>query len=382
VTQRNQSLKVLHICQRDDPATGGAVRVAVEYVKRLPQHNVDAHCLFLYGPPGPFQAELGGQRTHYLGIKSSRDLLEFNRLRGFLRDFCPQVIHHHDGLLWPQLFTFFHPGIIKVAHAHLPAGNATSLSKATLAAWSQRSSTDMLVCITEHTRRSQIGQGGYAPQRTQVIYNGVDQARFYPPTETERRGAREQLGLPADASMVGYMGRLDCAMKGVDDFLRAVALLPPYFRALVAGDGPDAAALRQLAEELCIAERVIFAGIVQSPTIAYHALDAFCLTSHWEPFGLVVAEALACQVPVIAFACPGGVNELLTPETGCVLPARNVEAMAQAIIEAVNQPELWIQRHSEANDLLVKNHDWDHNALQLADLYRTLLRKKTVQYMD
>jgi glycosyltransferase involved in cell wall biosynthesis len=377
VTRRNQSLKVLHICQRDDPATGGAVRVAVEYVKRLPQYDVDAHCLFLYGSPGAFRAELEDQHTHYLGIKSSKELPKFNRLRGFLRDFQPQVIHHHDGLLWPQLFTFLHPGIIKVAHAHLPAGNTSFLSKGALAAWSQLHSTDMLVCITEYTRQSQIKQGGYAPQRTQVIYNGVDRARFYPPSETERQRARKQLDLPADLPVVGFMGRLHCATKGVDDFLRAVALLPSYFRALVAGSGADASTLKHLAEELGIAERVIFAGTVQTPAVAYHVMDAFCLTSHWESFGLVVAEALACRVPVIAFACPGGVNELLTRETGCVLPNRNVQAMAQAIIEAIDRPGSWTQRHQNAEAQLYKNHDWDRNTLKLASLYQQLTNEAT-----
>ncbi|WP_208344638.1 hypothetical protein, partial [Aetokthonos hydrillicola] len=114
----SKQLRVLHICQRDDIATGGSVRVAAEYVKRLPNHEVDAHCLFLYGSPGYFQSELD-KRAHYLNIKNSRDILKFGRLSKFLQQFQPQIIHHHDGLLWSHLLTFFHPGKIKIAHAHL-----------------------------------------------------------------------------------------------------------------------------------------------------------------------------------------------------------------------------------------------------------------------
>lgn len=367
-------MRVLHICQRDDPATGGAVRVASEYVKRLPKYEVDAHCLFLYGSPGYFQSELGDERTHYLGIHNSQDFLKFGRLSNFLREFQPQIIHHHDGLLWSNFLTLFHPGIVKVAHAHLSAANGSLLSRTALAAELQRQSSDLLVCITENTRKSQIEQGKYLPNRTQVLYNGVDCDRFYPPTVNEKAIARSQFGLPSDAVVVGFVGRLHCQMKGTDDFLKAIAFLPSNFWALVVGSGSDADYLKQLAARLGIAERVVFAGTVEKPTAAYHSMDIFCLTSHWEPFGLVVAEAMACQVPVVGFACAGGVNELLSPETGCVLSNRDPQAMAQAVIEAVEHPERSHQRQTKAESLLKRNHDWEQNALTLAHLYRKLLK--------
>lgn len=369
-----KQLRVLHICQRDDPATGGAVRVAAEYVKRLPNYEVDAHCLFLYGSPGCFQSELGEHRTHYLGIRNSREFLKFRRLLNFLREFQPSIIHHHDGLLWSQLLTFSHPNVLKVAHAHLGAESGGLLSRSALAAWLQRQSTDLLICITEDTRKSHIEQGRYITNRTQVLYNGVDRDRFYPPTTTERAIARNQFGLPSDVPVIGFVGRLHCQMKGTDDFLRAIALLPAHFWALVVGSGPDIDYLKHLAATLGIAERVVFTGIVENPTTAYHAMDVFCLTSHWEPFGLVVAEAMACRVPVVGLPCQGGVNELLTPETGFVLPYRDLEAIAQAVIEAIKYPERWHQRHTKAASVLEHNHNWEKNASHLAHFYQEVLK--------
>jgi glycosyltransferase involved in cell wall biosynthesis len=369
-----KQLRVLHICQRDDPATGGAVRVAAEYVKRLPNYEVDAHCLFLYGSPGYFHAELGEHRTHYLDIKNSGEFLKFGRLPKFLREFQPDIIHHHDALLWSNLFTFFHPGVVKVAHAHLCAGNLSGRFSGFIAAWLQRQSTNILICITENTRKSQIEQGGYLPNRTHVLYNGVDCDLFYPPTLTERAVARNQFGLPSDVPVIGFVGRLDYTMKGADDFLRLIALLPPHYRALVVGSGPNANELKQLAVTLGITERVIFAGTVEKPTVAYHSMNVFCLTSHWEHFGLVVAEAMACRVPVVGLSCTGGVNELLTPETGCILSNRDLEAMAQAVIDAIEHPEKWHQRHTKAESLLKQNHDWGKNAFNLSNLYKELLK--------
>jgi glycosyltransferase involved in cell wall biosynthesis len=368
-------LKALHICQRDDTATGGAARVAVEYVKRLSNYGVDAHCLFLYGSLGYFGSELG-DLAHYLAITDSREVLKFGRLISFIREFKPDVIHHHDGLLWSHLLTFFHPGILKVAHAHLGATNDVSATRSNLAAWVQRQSTDLLICITEDTRTSQVQNAGYQIDQTQVLYNGVDRARFDPASRTKKITARKQFGLPDDVSIVGYIGRLHCGMKGTDDFLRVISLLSKNFWALIVGNGSDAEYLKQLAHELGIAERVVFTGTLNETKMAYHALDVFCLTSHDEPFGLVVAEAMSCQVPVIGFACTGGVSELLSPKTGSVILSRDLDGMAKEIIEAVEHSELWHQRQENARSLLERNHDWDKNTLNLANLYKKTLYQK------
>ena len=368
-SKRRSQLKVLHICQRDDPATGGAVRVAVEYVKRLPNHHVDAHCLFLYGSPGVFQKELG-DRAHYLGLQDSRDIFKYLRLPQFISAFQPDVIHHHDGLLWSQIFTFHHPGIQKVAHAHLDANRARAFSKSIIAAWLQRQSTDLLVCITEDTRKSQIQWANYLPKQTAVLYNGVDFNRFYLATPETKINARSQLGLPQEIPVVGFVGRLHCKMKGTDDFLRVFARLPSSVWGLVVGSGPDIKVLKTLAIALGISDRVIFTGNLSNPAVAYHAMTAFCLTSNWEPFGLVVAEAMACGVTVVGFTCEGGVKELLTPETGCIIPNRDVEAMARAVMHRIQHPEDWTEQQANAAKRLAQHHDWDANTLALAQLYR------------
>jgi glycosyltransferase involved in cell wall biosynthesis len=364
-------LKVLHICQRDDPGTGGAVRVAVEYVKRLPHYGIDAHCLFLYGTPDYFQSELG-DRAHYLEIANSQEFLKFRRLPQFLRNFQPQILHHHDSLLWSHLLTFFHPGTVKVAHAHSTTDRSTLKTRGTLAAQLQRRSTDRLICITEHTRQNQIKRGRYLPDRTQVLYNGVDRDRFSPATPADRAIARTQFGIPSNVPVVGWVGRLHCEMKGTDDFLKLIALLPSQFWGLVVGIGPDLDTLKHLAETLGIADRLVFTGLLANTTLAYQAMDVFCLTSHWEPFGLVVAEAMACHIPVIGFRCEGGVNELLTSETGCVLPTRNLQAMAQAAIEAVQHPDRWHLYRERAEFRLKQYHDWEQNTSHLALAYQQL----------
>ena len=368
-------MKILHICQRDDPAEGGAVRVAVEYVKLLPEYQVDAHCLFLYGSPGSFQQELG-DRAHYLEIDSSRQFWKFDRLITFLKKFQPDIIHHHDSLLWSNLLTFFHPGIIKIAHAHLCANNLSGKLRGAIAAWIQRQSTDFLICITKDTQNSHITVGGYQRERTKVIYNGIDYKCFYPASLKVQQQARDRLGLPQEALVVGYVGRLDCTMKGADDFLKTFALLPNNFYALVVGDGCDREYLQQLTQTLNITNRVIFTGVLAQTRIAYHAMNVFCFTSHWEHFGLVVAEAIACQVPVVGFKCIGGVNELLANTNCKLISPRNHQLLAQNIIEITQNPEGKLNQQKKANQILKQNYDWRKNTSYLKTLYQDLIAQK------
>lgn len=366
-------LKVLHICQRDDPTTGGAVRVAAEYVRRLAAHDINAHCLFLYGLPGYFQQELGN-RAHYLGLKSSRDIFKFAQLIQFIGEFEPDIIHHHDGLFWTQILTFYHPGIKKVAHGHITAKYQTLFSKEFIAAWLQRQSTDCLVAITEDTRKSYLQYQHYPPQIVDVIYNGVDQSRFYPATTDERLTARHILGLPPNNPVVGFVGRLHCAMKGTDDFLKMVACLPPSFWGLVVGDGPDVRMLKTLAKALGLDNRVVFAGLLDNPALAYQAMTIFCLTSNNEPFGLVVAEAMASNLPVVGFACDGGIKELLTIETGWIIPNRDIKAMAELITILVHSPLALAQKTTAALQRISMYHNWEFSTAQLADQYEALVQ--------
>lgn len=361
-------LKVLHICQRDDPATGGAARVAVEYVKRLPNYHIDAHCLFVYGPPGPFQEELG-DRAHFLGLKNSQDCFKMPQLWRFINNFSPKIIHHHEGLLWTQILTFYHPKIIKVAHAHTTATVKPLLSKGFVGAWLQRLSTDYVIAITKDTCQSYVQRYQYAPHQIKVLYNGVDLTQFYPPSIDERLAARHHLNLPLDQPIIGFVGRLHCATKGTDDFLRMIALLPANFWGLVVGEGPDAQRLHDLAKDLKIENRVVFTGLLARPTVAYHTMNLFCFTSNIDAFGLVVAEAMASGLPVVGFACEGGVKEILTPKTGWVIPDRNLNLMAETVMHLIACPEKTSHQRNAAMNQITQYHDWGKSTEELANYY-------------
>lgn len=366
-------MRVLHICQRDDAAAGGAVRVAVEFVKHLYKYDIDVHCLFLYGYPGVFQQELGKNRSHYLYIRDSRDILGLLQFPFFIKKFQPDIIHCHDGLTWPRLFLLGFPNLIKVTHAHSNISEKNDI-KSFFNIYLQKISTDFCVCITKVIQSNWLAKVGYKIDQSIVIYNGVNLNKFFPKTLETTHNARLELDLPtsSDVKIIGFVGRLNCEMKGVDDFIRVIAQLPSNFYGLIAGSGPDASLLSNLAISLGISDRIIFLGLCLNVVPVYHAIDMFCMTSHWEPFGLVVAEALACEVPVIGFPCSGGINELLSSNTGIVLPERNVSLMANTILDTIVSPEQWSNKLQFAREQLKSSFDWNENCKKLASLYQEL----------
>lgn len=360
-------MRAIHLVQRDDPATGGAGRVAVELVKRLPEFGVDAKCLFLYGEPGPFAAELPGQCIHLM-LRSARDAWRGSALlRGTLLRERAEVVHHHDGLTWTHLVTPLVPRVRRYGHAHLDPPGPNAPWRHRLAGFLHRRTYGRLVCISEDTRRAWVASG-FPTARTVVIPNGVDTDAFTPPTGAQSLAARERLGLPPDAAVIGYCGRLHNAMKGTDDFLRVVAVLPEQVWGVLAGSGPDEDALRALAVELGVAGRVHFAGALSPALPLYHASNAFVLTSHYEPFGLVALEAVACGLPVFAFAARGGLDALLRDVGATVIGPREPRQLAAALLNFLDR-ECVNGNPPAGNDALAR-YSWTAAARALAEDYR------------
>jgi len=185
----------------------------------------------------------------------------------------------------------------------------------------------------------------------ETIYNGIDLETFSPV------GSRLDLdalsGLPSvngETVRVGMLATL-ARWKGHETFLRAMALVPADLpvRGYVAGDAlyqtngsqHSLAALKQLANELGVSDRVGFTGFVKEPAAAMRALDIVVHASTQpEPFGLVVAEGMACGRAVIASE-GAGATELITVGTDALgHPPGDSETLAGCITKLATDPEL------------------------------------------
>lgn len=169
-----------------------------------------------------------------------------------------------------------------------------------------------------------------------TIYNPVP-PRAAPMTDALDLADRLWSG-PAGARIV-TVGTMK-AVKNHPLLLRAFAQIDrPDARLMFVGDGAGREALVSLAQELGIAERVIFAGFHLDPTPFYKTADLFVLSSDYEGFGNVIVEALASGTPVVSTDCPSGPAEILeNGKYGRLVPVRDEQALAAAMQEALAAP--------------------------------------------
>ena len=152
---------------------------------------------------------------------------------------------------------------------------------------------------------------------------------------------KQSLNIPHTAPVIGSVGRL-MKQKGYSDFIRAAAIVSPhcpqaYF--LLAGEGELRQELVDLARQLEIADRVIFAGRRSDIEALYRIMDVFVSTSLWEGLPTVIIESMAAHVPVIATNIPGSSELVENESNGLLIPPQNPEAAARAILELLENPE-------------------------------------------
>jgi glycosyltransferase involved in cell wall biosynthesis len=186
---------------------------------------------------------------------------------------------------------------------------------------------------------------GVARDRIHVIPNGWNGR--VPPSDPAT--ARKALGAPPDRFVIGWVGRL-IPVKGADVFLQALAQISDVsISASIVGDGVERGRLEQQSRSLGLelGRRVTFHGQVDDASRLFPAFDAFVLSSRSEGTPLVLPEAIAAGVPVIATAV-GGVPDLVGTDGALLVPPEQPAALANAIRSTYANPDAARQRAAAA----------------------------------
>lgn len=213
-----------------------------------------------------------------------------------------------------------------------------------------------LVVNSEATRRTTLASAPWlSRQRVELLPKGIDPKpweRAAPGDWPRRMGRRE------GELVLGFAGQL-VPRKGVDRLLRLLAhalLRARRWRLVLAGAGPQEAALRSLAEELGLAERVVFCGFVEDLPAWMASLDLFVLPSRIEGFGYVLAEAMASGLPVVAWASSSVPEVVSHGRSGLLAPPDDEDAFARALLQLIEDPELRRRMGAQAREEARERH--------------------------
>jgi len=214
---------------------------------------------------------------------------------------------------------------------------------------------------------------GIDPDKVEVIPMGVDLKGLFTPDPCVQRKTDELL----------FVGRL-VEVKGLQILLEAMTKViarHPNIHLVVAGAGPLESELRASAKKLDIADHVDFRGMVMQsklPTLYRQATIAvfpFVVTKSGvqEGFGLVVVEAMGCGCPIIAGDLPAIHDTVVHKENGLLFESGNSQALADAIIRMLADPDLCAKLAGEGRRRVVQKFDWEIVAEKYGKIYQRLM---------
>jgi len=237
--------------------------------------------------------------------------------------------------------------------------------------------TDKLVLVSEGDWEA-ARKHRLAPEaKLVVIKNGRDPATLE--AVRDAAGLKKKLGLSDMAPVIGTVARLH-RQKGVIFLVRAASRIKQEFpgaKVLCSGGGPLRSRIAKEVRKLCLEDTVILLGEAPEGANLISAFDLFVLPSLWEGLPFVLIEAAALGKPIVATNVEGN-NEVITDgETGLLVPARDPEALAAAVIRLLRDRPLAARLAASAKRLIPPRFTLARMARETEDLYLSTWRGKS-----
>ncbi len=217
-------------------------------------------------------------------------------------------------------------GVVYTAHGAKTAGRRTTRR------FQRLHLVDEIVFVSDDARHVALARGAVIDRHVQTIHNGIDVDAFVR-DDAARSRMRGALGIAPDAPVAGIVARLTPAKDHVnllDAFVR-VRREHPGARCIVVGDGELRDDLARAVAERSLEDAVLMTGRRDDVADVLSAFDVFVLSSFTEGLALILLEAMAAGLPVVATRVGGNPEAVVDAVTGCIVPPRDPDALAAAI---------------------------------------------------
>ena len=285
------------------------------------------------------QFQQAGIEVHSLGLRKKTDIAVVLRVRSLLKTIRPDILHTyliHGNVLGRIVGRL--AGVPTIIGSELTIGQAGRIGR--LATKLTNPLTDAVEVNSETGGKSVITDLGVPESKIEVVLPGLDLEAF---GGTDQRSlVRIELGVEDSEHLVLYVGRLR-AVKGVEYGIRAFANAleqNPNMKLALAGEGDQRKQLEALSTELDIENNVNFLGTRKDLPNVFSACDSVIMPSLTEGFPRVAIEAMASSKPVIATHVGGVPEAIIHNQSGILVPSKDIQAMAEAIISVATNSEL------------------------------------------
>ncbi len=351
---------VVHITQKLE--IGGLESFIVELCRKMDTTGFRSTVLCLNGYDERYKTSLEqiGVPVHLIRKKHRYDALFLLRAASFLRSIRADIVHSHGGCFFYSSLIGKLAGVRQLVHTVHGMPLSSGL-QARVEEYLSCAMTDRIIAVSDQIAEDLSSRNPHIANKLEVVINGIDTDRFRPVRDDELRAAgRAGFGLPQTARIIGTVGRLE-KIKNYPLLLRACAELihshgTGAHLALV-GSGSEEQALRQLARELGIAERVSFLGMQYDLQQIYPLFDVFVLSSLTEGTSLSLLEAQACGIPALVTDVGGNPRIISNGINGYLCPSGDQAAMAALLDRLFGDDVLMAEMGNAARTRVMEGFD-------------------------
>ena len=368
-----KKIKILYVIT--SLGLGGAEKLLLSYLKNLDQNKYSLNVCSLREKPDELLKDI----SNFASVTNLKINNRFNpnvilKLKKLIREIKPDVIHTHlfQARIYTTLAQLFHRDAILIAHKH----NSVNFKKHNIFILLEMFSIHLnkkVIAISESVKQSLVKYELIPAKKIYVLPNSIDYHNFNKNVRIKNYSKENHI-------IIGTVCRLE-KQKGIKYLLLAMKTILAKFpnaRLEIVGDGSLLEELQNQCIDLGISNSVFFFGKFTDVIPFYKRMDIFVLPSIYEGFGIVILEAMAIGVPVVATNVDGIREVVVDGESGILIPPKNPESIADAIS--------YIIEHPQVTDSFIKEgikraslFDIEQHIMKLDNLYTTLLRTESYQ---
>ncbi len=314
-------------------------------------------------------------QVHYLKRKQGIDIHYPFKLASLIKNKKVDIIHAHNATAWFYAFWASILSKIPLVYTEHDRSFPTPLRLKFLHYFFGKY-THAVVAVSKAVKHN-LEKYEHI-KNIKVIYNGIDPILFYPPTAEEKILKKKQLGLNADNFVLGNVGRMDYwkNQRILIEILPDLKKVFPNIKLVFVGGGDEEDNLKKLALEKKVENDVLFLGKRCDVNEILKAFDLFVFPSLTEGLPLVVIEAMATGLPIIASPV-GGIPELIIDDkNGFLVSPTSKSEIKSAIIKLIENQDLRIKMGQIGRKIFESNFSLPQMVRNYLKIYENLLERK------